>query len=96
MPYSKIDPEAMILRDHLAYERTVLANERTLLSYFRTGIALLASGGMLLKLFPEVPAIKSVGYALVGLGGAALVTGVVRFSSVKKRLARTYQKLENE
>ena len=28
----------MILRDHLAYDRTVLANERTLLSYLRSAI----------------------------------------------------------
>ena len=29
MPYSKFDPDQMILRDHLAYDRTVLSNERT-------------------------------------------------------------------
>jgi len=53
MPYSKINPDDMILRDHLAYDRTVLANERTLLSYLRTAIALLAAGATLVKIFPE-------------------------------------------
>ena len=47
MPYSKINPSDMILRDHLAYDRTVLANERTFLSYMRTSIALFAAGGTL-------------------------------------------------
>jgi len=42
MPYSKIHPDDMILRDHLAYERTFL-------SYARTSITLIIAGGTLIK-----------------------------------------------
>jgi hypothetical protein len=44
MHYSNLHPNDMILRDHLAYDRTVLANERTLLAYIRTSIALFTMG----------------------------------------------------
>ncbi len=96
MPYAKINPDDMILRDHLAYDRTVLANERTLLAYFRTGIALLASGGMLLKLFHDTRSIYTLGIFLLALGFISLVIGVFRFIAIKKHLARVYHKPEDE
>jgi putative membrane protein len=95
MPYSKIDPDAMILRDHLAFDRTVLANERTLLSYLRTAIALLAAGATLVKIFPEEPSMVKVGTVLLAVGGAVAVTGVWRFFTVRKKLATTYKKLDD-
>lgn len=45
MAYGNVNVDEMILRDHLAHERTVLANERTFLAYVGTAIALLAGGG---------------------------------------------------
>ena len=95
MPYSKVDPEKMILRDHLAYDRTVLANERTLLSYFRTAIALLAAGGTLIKLFPAEPGMVRLGYMLLAVGTVSIVVGSLRFITVRKRLSCTYEKLEH-
>ena len=95
MPYSKVDPEKMILRDHLAYDRTVLANERTLLSYFRTAIALLAAGGTLIKLFPAEPGMVRLGYMLLGLGVLSGFVGVIRFIAVRRRLSVTYKELEH-
>jgi putative membrane protein len=94
MPYSKFDPDQMILRDHLAYDRTVLANERTLLSYLRTSIALFASGGTLLKLLPEEPMMVKLGIVLLSLGLVAVVVGIIRFTQVKKRIGVAYDKLE--
>ncbi len=91
MPYSKINPDDMILRDHLAYDRTVLANERTLLSYIRTAIALLAAGGTLIKIFPDDQAILSLGIALTGIGLVALVTGICRFVQVTKKIGLAYE-----
>jgi len=38
--------EKIILRDHLAMERTKLANERTLLSYLRSALYLFLGGGL--------------------------------------------------
>lgn len=34
----------LVLREHLAFERTKLANETTLQAYFRTGIYFLVAG----------------------------------------------------
>ena len=94
MPYSKINPDDMILRDHLAYDRTVLANERTLLSYLRTAIALLAAGATLVKIFPEEQAMVRLGAVLLALGGIAAAIGVFRFIAVTKKLAVTYKRLD--
>ena len=95
MPYSKIDPDKMILRDHLAYDRTVLANERTLLAYFRTAIALLAAGGTLIKLFPDELGMTRLGFVLLAVGAVSAVVGGLRFIAVRRRLSRTYEKLEH-
>lgn len=37
----------LVLREHLAIERTKLANERTLLTYIRTGLYFLVAGSTL-------------------------------------------------
>ncbi len=84
----------MILRDHLAYDRTVLAHERTLLSYLRTAIALLAAGVTLVKIFPEEQAMVKLGAILLAVGGMAAVIGIWRFVAVRKRLSVTYKKLD--
>ncbi len=82
MPYSKFRSDQMILRDHLARDRTVLANERTLLAYIRTAIALLASGGTLLTVFPASLSLRAVGGTLIVLGIAITIFGGWRFKVV--------------
>ena len=96
MPYSRINPDEMILRDHLAYDRTVLANERTLLAYLRTAIALLAAGGTLVKIFPDEGTMVKLGTVLLAIGVAAAVIGTWRFVAVKRKLSLTYKKLDEE
>lgn len=96
MPYSKIYPNDMILRDHLAYDRTVLANERTLLSYVRTAIALLAAGGTLWKLFPEESQMVSLGVSLLGLGVISGLIGLWRFVAMLRKLSTVYAVLDDE
>jgi putative membrane protein len=91
MPYSKINPDDMILRDHLAFDRTILANERTLLAYLRTAIALLASGATLWKVFSEERTMIVLGAILLSLGGLAALAGIWRFVSVSRRLSATYE-----
>ena len=86
MAYKEINPQDMILRDHLARDRTVLANERTLLAYIRTAIALLAGGGTLLKLFWGNLAIVVVGGFLLAFGAATIAVGVWRFRVVAQDL----------
>lgn len=94
MPYAKFDPDEMILRDHLAYDRTVLANERTLLSYLRTAIALFAGGGTLVKLLHDEPDMVRLGFGLIGLGLVAAAVGIARYIQVRKRISVAYEKLE--
>ena len=94
MPYSKINPDDMILRDHLAYDRTVLANERTLLAYLRTAIALLAAGVTLVKIFPDESSMVKLGSILLAIGGATAVIGIWRFVAVTRKLAVTYKKID--
>lgn len=86
MAYSRYRPEEMILRDHLARDRTALANERTLLSYARTAIALFAAGGTLLKLFPETPPLEILGGGLLILGTLLTGIGVRRFMIVARHM----------
>jgi putative membrane protein len=88
MDYRETDPNRMILRDHLARDRTVLANERTLLAYVRTAIALLAAGGTLLKVFWGNTAIAVVGGFLLALGVMAAGLGIWRFRVIARRLRR--------
>ena len=95
MPYSKINPHDMILRDHLAYDRTVLANERTLLAYARTAIALLAAGGTLVKIFPDEQFMVYLGITLLALGLAVAIAGVWRFIQVTRKIAVAYHELDD-
>jgi len=90
MPYSKINPNDMILRDHLAYDRTVLANERSLLAYIRTSITLLAAGGSLVKLFPDEKSMVYFGIVLLTIDMAASTVGVWRLSPVCRNVFGTF------
>ncbi len=47
--------EKLILRDHLALERTKLANERTLFSYIRTSLYLLTAGIGIYQIYKVKP-----------------------------------------
>ena len=94
MPYSKISPEDLILRDHLARDRTMLANERTFLAYIRTAIMLEVAAVTLVKLFPNDATMMILGIALLPIGLLIFVIGYARFQYVRRRLA-LLQKQEN-
>jgi putative membrane protein len=64
LPYAGFS-ENLILRDHLAIDRTRLANERTLLSWLRTALMMLVSGITLLKLFEGVMPMETLGALLI-------------------------------
>jgi putative membrane protein len=51
--YKQFSRDDIILRDHLALDRTILANERTLLAYIRTALAFMITGIGLLKFFQD-------------------------------------------
>ncbi len=81
------------LSDWLAIERTHLANERTFLAYFRTALALLAGGVTILRLdaFRDV---RWLGYILMVLAPLVFLIGIWRLFSVKRRIERRHQAIE--
>lgn len=77
-------PSQLILRDHLAIDRTRLANERTLLAWWRTGLTLVIAGVTLIKLFPETPWMVDGGYVMVPLGFCTLGFGMLRYLTMRR------------
>ena len=81
-PYSRYCEEELILRDHLAAERTVLANERTALAYLRTMLTFLIGGATFIQFF-DLLLIEVLGYGIarlhapVGLGVAGVAAALL-------------------
>lgn len=78
----------MILRDHLARDRTILANERTLLAYIRTSIALWAAGGTLVRFFPDHLVLHATGIVALALGVCVVGFGIWRFIDVARDMRK--------
>jgi len=83
----KVDPEKMIIRDHLAADRTAQANERTFLAYIRTALAFEAGGIGLIKLFEESIPVIVIGWILITLGFVVLIFGIIRFIQFRKSIS---------
>ncbi|HGJ63892.1 TPA: DUF202 domain-containing protein [bacterium] len=76
-PYGKFAEDELILRDHLAIDRTALANERTLLAYIRTALAISIAGASLMHFFDS--ALTTIlGIALIPIGVITLLIGIFR------------------
>lgn len=84
--YDKTDKNKLILRDHLALDRTLLANERTLLAYQRTAIMLLISGISILKLFEESIYMIIFSYILIFSSFVVGIIGYIRYNKMKKKI----------
>ncbi|MEK9176036.1 MAG: DUF202 domain-containing protein [Patescibacteria group bacterium] len=82
-PYTNFLKEELILRDHLAIDRTVLSNESTLLAYIRTSLAVIAAGATLIHFFDEI-IIKLFGAICVIAGTIILVLGYLRYRKMNK------------
>ncbi|MFH0907332.1 MAG: DUF202 domain-containing protein [bacterium] len=81
---SGVTREQMILRDHLAVDRTDLANERTLLAYVRTSLAFLVTGASALHFIEDAWARMS-GIAFLGLSLVTALLGTYRFVVIRRR-----------
>ena len=86
-PYESLPREQMIVRDHLALDRTRLANERTLLAYLLSGVSLVLAGATLLH-FSQGTWLEWVGVACIPVGVLTLLFGTWRFVTTGKRLRR--------
>lgn len=82
--YAEFQDE-MILRDHLAYDRTKFALLRTFLAIERTALGLLASGAGLVILQTSTMLV-SIGYVLCTVALVVFVVGGVYSWRSKKRL----------
>lgn len=84
-PYKNFSKEDLILRDHLAIDRTILSNESTLLAYVRTSLAIIAAGVTLVHFF-NVTLVQIAGEVLVTAGVLILVLGYRRFKMMQKSI----------
>lgn len=85
--YDKFTKEELILRDHLAIDRTVLSNESTFLAYIRTSLAVIAAGGTLIHFFLEAY-IKLFGGFLILSGIFIFLWGYRRFKQMDKEIKK--------
>lgn len=83
--YQNYAASDMILRDHLALERTTLANESTLLAYIRTAVGLLAAGGSIIQFLSGAFSVLA-GTVCVVIGFLVLIVGVNRYFQMKNTL----------
>ncbi len=86
-PYSRFAAEDLILRDHLALDRTVLANERTLLAYWRTALTLVIAGLTFVH-FLTGTMLGLIGWCFIPAGLLTALLGWLRYRRLKRELAR--------
>lgn len=80
----------LILRDHLALERTKLANERTLFSYIRTSLYLLTAGIGIFQ-FEDMAHLHGLAWICIIFSVILFFLGIIRFCQMNKHL-RNYEK----
>jgi putative membrane protein len=76
--------EELILRDHLALDRTRLANERTLLAYLRTALMLIVAGATAVKFVGETHSVIITGWVFIALGAFVALIGTWRFLTMRR------------
>jgi putative membrane protein len=87
-PYNDVKQEEMILRDHLAVDRTVLANERTLLAYMRTALAIIVVGGTIMHFSTESGSYAS-GILIFIIGVAVFFFGLNRYITMRRKIGKS-------
>ena len=98
-PYKNVEDQ-LILRDHLAADRTILANERTFLAYIRTALTLFVAGLSFVHfkdIFSTQVAIFSshvveiIGIIFILLGIATFFVGLVRYRRMRALICKIKQ-----
>ena len=75
----------LILRDHLALERTKLANERTLFAYIRMALYLLTVGIGIFQV-ESISRLHRLAWVCIMAGIILFFLGFVRFAQMRKHL----------
>ncbi|MBN1516779.1 DUF202 domain-containing protein [Candidatus Sumerlaeota bacterium] len=85
--YSRFQKTALILRDELAIDRTLLANERTLLAYLRSAVALIIAGVSIIH-FAQAAWFGLVGLACLPAGIVVGIIGLARFRKMNRSISQ--------
>jgi putative membrane protein len=80
--YDHVDVSKLILRDHLAADRTTLSNQNTFLAYIRTALTLFVAGTTFIRFF-DMSAIEIIGWAFIPLGVATFFVGFYRYNRLR-------------
>jgi putative membrane protein len=88
--YSEYDVSRMILRDHLAADRTILSNQNTFLAYVRTALTLFVAGVTFVRFF-ELTLIEIVGWVFMPLGVITFLVGLYRYNKLRRILRRLHR-----
>ena len=92
--YSQFDTAELILRDHLAIDRTLLANERTLMSYLRSGVALFIAGISIIN-FSHEAWFTAMGFLCLPCAIITVLFGIVRYRKMDKDISVVRLELMN-
>lgn len=92
-PYQSIKGQ-LILRDHLAADRTILANERTFLAYIRTALTLFVAGLSFVhfKIVSSPLADGAIGGLFMLIGTITFFLGLYRYNKMKTLISEIKQK----
>lgn len=103
-PYTGLEDQ-LILRDHLAADRTTLANERTYLAYIRTALTLFVAGLSFVH-FKDIfstqvaifsaPVVEVIGILFILLGIATFFVGFVRYRRMRTLIHKIKQEERKE
>ncbi|MBO4377548.1 MAG: DUF202 domain-containing protein [Clostridia bacterium] len=84
--------DKLILRDHLAMERTTLANQRTLLAYIRTAVSFFGAGIALVKVI-DTPSFIAIGWVFMIASPFLLALGFFAYEESKRRVKESLLRL---
>ncbi|MBT3266222.1 DUF202 domain-containing protein [Candidatus Poribacteria bacterium] len=94
-PYDGVGDEKLILRDHLAVDRTALSNERTFLSYIRTSLTLVVAGISFTKFFDALW-IEIVGWSFIAAAIPLMAFGIYRYMKMRRLMHSIGKQSEKE
>ena len=91
-PYKGLEDQ-LILRDHLAADRTILANERTFLAYIRTALTLFVAGLSFVHLKDIFNSyiVEVIGIIFILLGIATFFVGLFRYKRMQALICKIKQ-----
>lgn len=84
--YKTFSKEELILRDHLAIDRTAMANEVSFLAYIRTALTILVGGVSLLHFFSDY-LFHILGWVAIGVSIITIIIGFVRFKQMGRLIS---------